>query len=81
MTDHPLLTLALAVWFGLWLLRDTGHLGVRRSAAPRRLARHSSDARAVRQTFGQPPDAHSYSHPTKQPFHRAGGDSGRQFRG
>lgn len=81
MTDNLLLTLALAAWFGLWLLRDTGHLGVRRSAAPRQLTRHSSDGRAVRQTFGQPPDDHPHRHPTKQPFHRPGGDSGRQFRG
>jgi hypothetical protein len=35
-----ILTLALAVWLGLWLLRDHGRLGPCRSSARRRLARH-----------------------------------------
>jgi hypothetical protein len=35
-----ILTLALAVWLGLWLLRDHGRLGPCRSSARRRLVRH-----------------------------------------
>ncbi|WP_107771196.1 hypothetical protein [Nocardioides sediminis] len=45
-----ILALTLAVWLGLWLLRDHGRLGPCRSSTRRRMARHL----AVRRTGGGP---------------------------
>lgn len=54
MTADLFLALALAVWFGLWLLRDHGRLGACRSSTRRRLARHLAVRRADTQRGAGP---------------------------
>jgi hypothetical protein len=54
MTADLLLALALAVWFGLWLLRDQGRLGACRSSTRRLLARHLAARRAEPQRGAGP---------------------------